>query len=122
MSKKNTQKENMIENLITSKTKENYLLNNMNDIRKLITQKENRKLEFKEIFPTNEKIIKTAIAFSNSQGGDLIIGVRDDNSIVGIDESNIIQYEEIISNTIYDKCSSPIIPEIYSVRIKEKQS
>jgi len=55
----------------------------MNDIKKLILKDENRKLEFKEILPTNDKIIKTAIALSNSQGGDLIIGVSDDKKLIG---------------------------------------
>ena len=45
----------------------------IDNIKYLIKQKENRKLEFKETLPNNDKIIKTAIAFSNSQGGNLII-------------------------------------------------
>ena len=49
----------------------------MTDIKKLLNQKENRRLEFKRELPSNEKLIKTAIAFANSQGGDLIIGVEE---------------------------------------------
>ncbi|MBD3842629.1 MAG: putative DNA binding domain-containing protein, partial [Campylobacterales bacterium] len=92
----------------------------MTNIKELLTQKENRKLEFKRELPSNDKLIKTAIAFSNSQGGDLIIGVEDDGIVVGIDENNIVQYEESISSAIYDSCSPSIIPEIFSVRIEEK--
>ncbi|MEA2091991.1 MAG: ATP-binding protein, partial [Campylobacterota bacterium] len=92
----------------------------MNDIKKLITQNENRKLEFKEVFPTKDKIIKTAIAFSNSQGGDLIIGVSDDKKVIGIDDNEVIKYEEILSNMIYDNCSPNIMPEIFSVFIENK--
>ncbi|MBL0721516.1 MAG: putative DNA binding domain-containing protein, partial [Sulfurovum sp.] len=91
-----------------------------NDIKKLILQNENRKLEFKEILPTNDKIIKTAIAFSNSQGGDLIIGICDDNTVVGVDEDEIVKLEEIISNSIYDNCMPNITPNIYSVRVEDK--
>jgi len=36
-------------------------IQNMNDIKKLILQNENRKLEFKEKLPSKDKIIKTAI-------------------------------------------------------------
>lgn len=92
----------------------------MNNIKKLISQKESRKLEFKEIIPRKDKLIKTAIAFSNSQGGHLIIGINYSNKIVGIDEDSIIKYEEIISNTIYDNCYPYIIPEIYSVKVSAK--
>jgi len=87
-------------------------------INKLLSSKENRKLEFKQELPSKEKLLKTAIAFSNAQGGDLIIGVKDDNTLVGIDEDSIVKYEEIISNTIYDNCSPTIIPEIYSVKVE----
>ena len=92
----------------------------MIDIKNLINQKENRKLEFKQELPSNDKIIKTAIAFSNSQGGDLIIGIGDDNTLIGIDENELISYEEIISNTIYDNCIPNIMPNIYSIRIENK--
>jgi ATP-dependent DNA helicase RecG len=92
----------------------------MTDIKKLLIQKENRKLEFKRELPTNEKLIKTAISFSNSQGGDLIIGVADDGSVLGVDEDDIVKFEEMISNTIYDSCVPNIMPEIYSTRFEEK--
>ena len=92
----------------------------MNDIKILITQKENRKLEFKQQIPAMDKITKTAIAFSNSQGGHLIIGVNDGNDLVGIDESKIVHYEEQVSNSIYDGCYPFILPEIYSVKIQDK--
>ena len=65
---------------------------------KLLTSKaEGKTLEFKETFSldvnkgTKEKYIeksalKTICAFMNSEGGDLLIGIRDDGKIVGIDE------------------------------------
>ena len=83
----------------------------MKDIKKLLSQKENRRLEFKREFPSNEKLMKTAIAFSNSQGGDLVTGVEDDGRVVGIDEDSVVKFEEIISNTIYDNCIPNIMPE-----------
>ncbi len=92
----------------------------MNKIPHLLTQKENRKLEFKREIPSTDKLIKTVIAFANSQGGDLIIGMADDNQIIGVDEDKIIKYEEMISNIIYDSCSPSLIPEIYSLRIENK--
>ncbi len=92
----------------------------MTDIKGLLTQNENRKLEFKRELPSNDKITRTAIAFSNSQGGDLIIGVNDSKKVIGINEEDLGLFEESISNTIYDNCHPSIIPEIYSVRVDEK--
>jgi len=59
------------------------------NLKKLIQQGENKQLEFKEQLPKNESIVKTIIAFSNTSGGKLIIGISDDREIVGIDEENI---------------------------------
>jgi len=87
----------------------------MTDIKKLLIQKENRKLEFKRELPSNDKLIKTAIAFANSQGGDLIVGVEDDGKIIGVDENEIVLCEEKISSAIYDGCSPSIIPEIFEI-------
>ena len=35
-------------------------------------------------------------------------------------KNNIIQYEEIIANSLYDRCYPSILPEIYSVRVAQK--
>ena len=65
-------------------------------VRELIASGESRTLEFKSTARWNVKesradkameqiIIKTAAAFLNSTGGDLLIGVQDDGSIFGIE-------------------------------------
>ena len=52
-----------------------------------IKKGENKTLEFKEKLPSNESIVKTVISFSNTSGGQLIIGVNDDREIIGINNS-----------------------------------
>ena len=42
-----------------------------------IKKGENKKLELKEILPSNEKIAKTIVAFANTTRGQLVIGVDD---------------------------------------------
>ena len=85
-----------------------------------IQKGENKKLELKEILPSNEKIAKTVIAFTNTAGGKLIIGVDDDKNIVGVDEDRIFEYEEKISSIISDMCYPAILPEIYTQYINGK--
>ena len=81
---------------------------------------ENKTLEFKEGLPQNESIAKTAISFSNTSGGKLIIGVNDKREIVGIDDENIFELQDRITSIIFDSCSPNILPEIYTVNIDEK--
>jgi len=62
-----------------------------------IKKGESKRLELKEKLPSNEAIAKTVVAFSNTSGGKLIIGVNDKREIVGIDEDKVFEYEEKIA-------------------------
>ena len=55
-----------------------------NYLKKLIAEGENQKLDFKYCVSDSRKIARTLSAFSNSDGGRLLIGVRDNGSIAGI--------------------------------------
>lgn len=71
-------------------------------IQNLLSSSESKTLEFKESMPTPLSIAKTACAFANSGGGSIIIGVADkDKKITGINELEIPDLEEKISNIVY---------------------
>lgn len=53
-------------------------------LRKLIAGGENQYLDFKFCVSDSRKIARTLTAFSNSDGGRLLIGVRDNGSIAGV--------------------------------------
>ena len=53
-------------------------------LKKLISEGENQKLDFKYCVSNCKKIARTLSAFANSDGGRLLIGVRDNGSIAGI--------------------------------------
>ncbi len=53
-------------------------------LKKLISEGENQKLDFKYCVSDSRKIARTLAAFSNTDGGKLLIGVRDNGSIAGI--------------------------------------
>jgi predicted HTH transcriptional regulator len=53
-------------------------------LKKLIEEGENQYLDFKFCVSDSRKIARTLSAFSNSDGGRLLIGVRDNGSIAGI--------------------------------------
>ena len=53
-------------------------------LKKLIAEGENQKLDFKYCVSDSRKIARTLAAFANSQGGRILIGVRDNGSIAGI--------------------------------------
>ncbi len=72
---------------------------------------QNSPLEFKENAKSLLGIIKTVVAFANTSGGILIVGVKDKpREIVGI--ANVLQEEERIANAINDSVAPLIIPDI----------
>ncbi len=54
-------------------------------LEEMILDGESSTLEFKRKFTTPEKIAREMIAFANTSGGYLLIGVDDDRSIIGIE-------------------------------------
>ena len=55
-----------------------------NHIQHLINEGEGQCLDFKFCITDSKKIARTLVAFSNSEGGRLLIGVKDNGSISGI--------------------------------------
>ncbi len=53
-------------------------------LKKLIAEGENQKVDFKYCVSDSRKIARTLSAFANTDGGRLLIGVRDNGSIAGI--------------------------------------
>jgi len=51
----------------------------------LIKQGEHQTLDFKHSITDSKKIARSLVAFANTLGGTLLIGVKDNGSIVGID-------------------------------------
>ncbi len=81
---------------------------------------ESSRLEFKEKIPASSKIIKTVIGFCNAKGGKLVIGVKDDGTIVGISEEEAHEALERLDHLIYETSTPPILPLIYQQRIDSK--
>ncbi len=52
------------------------------DIEKVVQLGESENLEFKSSF--NNELIETLVAFANTNGGKVIIGINSSNEIIGI--------------------------------------
>lgn len=87
-----------------------------------IVRGESKRIEFKAILPKDsEKYIKTIIAFANTQGGRLVVGVDDKTrEIVGVDNDILFQMMDRISNAVSDSCEPQIVPSIEPYTIDGK--
>lgn len=83
---------------------------------------ETKNVEFKRETPDkHEKFLKDIIAFFNSTGGQVIVGIEDETCIVyGIGEQSSFKLSDSISNMISDACTPQIEPDILIQTIEDK--
>lgn len=86
-------------------------------ILKLIKKGESETLEFKESF--NKETIESAVAFANSKGGIILIGVDDKGRVKGASIGK--ETLKIWANEITQITEPTLIPEIESYQIKGKK-
>jgi ATP-dependent DNA helicase RecG len=78
------------------------------DIEKLIKLSESETLEFKRDTSSLGPILKTIVAFSNTAGGVLIIGIDDNGAIIGLD--NPAKTQEQLISSIADNLHPQVLP------------
>ncbi len=90
------------------------------DIKKLVLEGETDILEFKKKANFPEKIVKEIVAFANTRGGRLLIGVDDDGTVTGVKnyEEDIYSLNEAITNY----CIPSIKYQLDVVKMNEKRA
>jgi ATP-dependent DNA helicase RecG len=74
-------------------------------------ERERKTLEFKENTKGLLEVFKTIVAFANTSGGVIVVGVKDKSKeVLGL--KNPLLEEEKLANTISDNISPLLIPEI----------
>lgn len=80
------------------------------NLSELITAAEGKTLEFKRDLSSLPPILKTLVAFANTSGGTLVIGIGDDGAVVGITDD--LRDEERLASSIADGIRPAMTPEI----------
>ncbi len=86
---------------------------NDQDLSQLVSLGEGANLEFKRRVPKPERIAKELIAFANTRGGRLLLGVDDNGRITGLRD---VEEEEFVLRRAMQRHSDPPI-EFHSERI-----
>jgi predicted HTH transcriptional regulator len=88
-------------------------------LRKLVSQGEGHFLEFKRKVSFPDKIVREMIAFANTDGGVLLIGVGDDKTIPGVkypEEESLAVWQELEKH-----CRPALVPDEEIIAISEKK-
>lgn len=75
-----------------------------------LSQPEGKTFECKRDLSSPKPLLKTILAFANTAGGRLVIGIDDDRHIVGI--ANALENEERLCNLIADSISPRLVPNV----------
>ncbi len=78
---------------------------NLSRIRKLVNRGETETVEFKTKANHPDKIVKEIVAFANTKGGKLLIGISDSGNIVGLSsaEEELFTLNQAISKYCFPK-------------------
>ncbi len=88
------------------------------ELKALISEGENFKIEFKRQFSSIEKIAKELIAFANTKGGMILFGVDDDGTIYGVESEK--SEIDLIYEAAREYCEPPIDPIVQVIELNRK--
>lgn len=87
-------------------------------IQTLLTLPEGKTLEFKRDLSSPRNVLRTLVAFANSAGGQLVLGVADDGQLLGVDDP--LAEEERLCNLIADQIAPRLVPNVELVTVAGK--
>lgn len=80
-----------------------------------IAKGENKNMEFKVELPSSISLAKTAIAFANTGGGKIVIGVNNEGELIGLKpEVDVFELQDQVASIIHENCYPNIVPDIYT--------
>lgn len=82
-----------------------------------VKTKENQYFDRKSARIKPLEILKHLVAFSNSEGGQLVIGIEDDGTITGFKNKNCHGMDEFINISLTELKETPIIPLIDKIPV-----
>lgn len=87
-------------------------------IDELISSPESKTLEFKRDLSSPRPLLKTLVAFANTAGGRLAVGIDDLRQVVGV--THPLDDEERLCNLISDGISPRLVPNVELITIEGK--
>ena len=89
------------------------------DLTELLLRHEGKTLEFKRDLSSGNGLLRSIVAFANTAGGTILVGVEDGTRhVLGIQEP--LRAEERVANLIADRVSPQLLPDIELLRHRDR--
>lgn len=76
----------------------------------VLSRGEDSRHQFKENFTNADALAAEIVAFSNSAGGQIFIGVQNDGTVLGLSHADIDRLNQLISNSASQNVRPPVNP------------
>ncbi len=86
----------------------------------LIGRGEDSRTQFKQTVTNRDSLAGDLVAFSNSKGGKVVIGVNDQGTVVGLSPDDIRRINQLVANTGTNLVHPSINPETENISIGDK--
>lgn len=91
------------------------------ELKEIIDRGEDSQHQFKELFSSSDALSSELVAFSNSLGGMIIVGVKDNGSIVGLTNDSVRHLNNMLSNVASEGVKPAINPVTEIIKIEEQK-
>ncbi len=92
----------------------------LRELSQLVTLGEGQRLEFKKRVPGPERITKEVIAFANTGGGRLLLGIDDDGAVVGV--KDVAEEEYALQQALARHSDPPVAFTTERIAITKKRN
>jgi len=82
----------------------------VHDVLQILSQGEDSRNQFIENVHNSDALAAEMVAFSNTLGGKLFVGVKDDGTIIGLSTADISRLNQLISNASSENIKPAINP------------
>ncbi len=89
------------------------------NLKTLVARGEDSQLQFKQDIRNVDALAAEMVAFANSEGGRILIGVSDTGKLIGIPRSEVGRINQLISNAASQHVRSPISPMTENVVVEK---
>lgn len=93
----------------------------VNDVLQILSQGEDSRNQFIENVHNSDALAAEMVAFSNTLGGKLFVGVKDDGTIIGLSTADISRLNQLISNASSENIKPAINPLSTVMTINSKK-
>jgi len=92
----------------------------LKELNRIAENGESQTVEFKKKIDFPEKVVKEVVAFANTKGGNLFIGIEDDGIVSGLKYPDEETYS--LNNAIESMCKPKINYQFHKISISKKRS